>query len=926
MKLCRNHLGQSSVFRTGSIPRALALFALLVAGSAAGLADSWSAVNTGLPVTDVRTLVTDPVNPASVYVGGVGGLFKSVDGGANWSVTAPLPNQIRSLLIDFKNPNILYAETQNPNGCGHSDQLVFKSADGGAGWSSISPPDSGCLLGALSYPPAIAMDPANPNVIYIAEADDVDGIYMLSKSTDGGAHWTSTWQFNILNLTFDPTNHNTLYAGTDDDFVFYPSSSGATLLKSVDGGTTWSPIGLWNASVTTFAIDPGNPSILYAGTEGYFSDPKGFRGLFKSIDGGVTWSTINTGLESLVGSGLRLTALVIDPSNSSILYAGTSGSGVFKSSDGGASWFPFNDSLGNLDVRVLTFAHGGTGVLYAGTGGGVFKVTPSPTCSVVLSGGGQVFPATGGSGALTITAPQGCAWSVSGTHSGVTFTSPTSGTGNGTITYQVAPAAGTVGSATITIAGVPFTIEQQPPSIPGLSLAGSMPHIAAEENWGTAFTLVNKSANSIQTRLNLFNDAAGPLTLPLTFPQQPSTGSILAASIDRPLAAHASLIIDANGPRTIPVQTGSAQLAATGSVDGFAILHLLPGAQEAAVPLETRNASSYLLAYDQTEGMVLGVALANVSAQPANVAVVIRDDSGVQIGSDVLPSLAGGGHTSFVLSVQFPVTASKRGTIEFDTPAGGQISVVGIRMTPWGASYTLTTIPPLANVGTAGGTIAHIATGNGWQTTFVIVNMGATAAQAHLQFFGDNGTPLSVPVGYPQSGEDTTSLAASVDRTIAAGATLIVRSAAPATDLAPTIGSAQLTTSGDVRGYVIYRYNPDGQEAAAPFENRNAGSYLLAFDNTAGTTTGVALNVVATQPVNIAVVVRDDTGAQIATGSLNLAANGHLAFTLATDKYPVTANRRGTIEFDAPAGVQIGVLGIRIPIAHTFTSLPALAN
>jgi len=86
------------------------------------------------------------------------------------------------------------------------------------------------------------------------------------------------------------------------------------------------------------------------------------------------------------------------------------------------------------------------------------------------------------------------------------------------------------------------------------------------------------------------------------------------------------------------------------------------------------------------------------------------------------------------------------------------------------------------------------------------------------------------------------------------------------------------------------------------------------------------LNVVATQPVNIAVVVRDDTGAQIATGSLNLAANGHLAFTLATDKYPVTANRWGTIEFDAPAGVQIGVLGIRIPIAHTFTSLPALAN
>ena len=179
---------------------------------------------------------------------------------------------------------------------------------------------------------------------------------------------------------------------------------------------------------------------------------------------------------------------------------------------------------------------------------------------------------------------------------------------------------------------------------------------------------------------------------------------------------------------------------------------------------------------------------------------------------------------------------------------------MGIRMTPLGATNTLTTIPPLANVGTAGGSIAHIATGNGWQTTFVIVNMGANAAQAHLQFFADDGSPLSLPVGFPQSGEETTALTSSVDRILPTGAMLMVQSAAPKTDLAPTTGSAQLTSTGDVRGYVIFRYNPDGQEAAAPFENRNASTYLLAFDNTVGTSTGVALNVVATQPVNIPVV------------------------------------------------------------------------
>jgi hypothetical protein len=139
-------------------------------------------------------------------------------------------------------------------------------------------------------------------------------------------------------------------------------------------------------------------------------------------------------------------------------------------------------------------------------------------------------------------------------------------------------------------------------------------------------------------------------------------------------------------------------------------------------------------------------------------------------------------------------------------------------------------------------------------------------------------------------------------------------------------GSAQLSTTGNVSGFVIFRHN--GQEAVVPLESRNANAYILAFDNTNGTATGVAVNAVSTGQVNIPVVVRDDTGAQIATDTIALAANGHYAFTLWTDRYPATANIRGTIEFDTPAGAQIGALGIRIPAgaAHTYTTLPALAK
>ena len=125
---------------------------------------------------------------------------------------------------------------------------------------------------------------------------------------------------------------------------------------------------------------------------------------------------------------------------------------------------------------------------------------------------------------------------------------------------------------------------------------------------------------------------------------------------------------------------------------------------------------------------------------------------------------------------------------------------------------------------------------------------------------------------------------------------------------------------------MIFRYNPTGQEAVVPFENRNANGYILAFDNTAGTATGVAVNNVSSITANVPVTIRDSRGNSLGGGTLTLAPNGHYAFTLVTDLYPITANIRGTIEFDTPPGGQIGALAFRIPVAHTFTTLPALAK
>jgi hypothetical protein len=90
------------------------------------------------------------------------------------------------------------------------------------------------------------------------------------------------------------------------------------------------------------------------------------------------------------------------------------------------------------------------------------------------------------------------------------------------------------------------------------------------------------------------------------------------------------------------------------------------------------------------------LAIANASSQTATIPTVVRNDAGQQIASGNLVVMAHG-HTSFMLTDighgGYSQAAGERGTIEFDTPAGGQISVLGIRAT---AAGIITTIPALA--------------------------------------------------------------------------------------------------------------------------------------------------------------------------------------------------------------------------------------
>jgi hypothetical protein len=452
---------------------------------------------------------------------------------------------------------------------------------------------------------------------------------------------------------------------------------------------------------------------------------------------------------------------------------------------------------------------------------------------------------------------------------------------------------------------IPFAVlSPQPPTVP--SSFGSMAHLASGDGWDSTIELVNTGAASAHASASFFGDDGTPLALPLV------SGSS-TVTIGNTLTPDSTLVIDSNSPG--PLLTGYTQLTTDAGVGGFIRFRYASQDQEAIVPLETRNASSYALAFDNTGAIATGVAVANLTAAPANISVLVRDNSGAQIGSSSL-SLPANGHAAFVLTDRFTSTVNQTGTIEFDTPSGGQISVLGLRFPPSGR---FTTIPVLASTDTGGGSMAHLAVGDGWTTTIELVNYGTYFAQANLSFFDDNGNPLALP--WIVSGNSAQ--ASVLNQTLAPHTRLVVQSNALNTDPLQS-GSAQLVTNGSVSGFMRFLYGPRNQEAIVPIEARNGSSYILPFDNTNGLVAGVAVSNGSGAPANIPVVIRDSTGTRIGLGIVTLAGNGHSAFVL-SDEFPITANQTGTIEFGAPAQAKIGVLGFRFPQSGAFSTIPVLA-
>jgi hypothetical protein len=237
---------------------------------------------------------------ANVSVSIGGGVFKTTDGAASWNaVNTGLPDSlfINAMAVDPQNPNTLYVAGSTG---------VFRSTDGAASWTRA---------GNLSNVGSLAIDPLNARNVYAVN----DG--GILKSTDSGGSWSVV---SIDGTAADPFRWLVVAQGAGGTSTVYAGGNARGVFKSPDGGLTWTlgTSGLFASSVDSLAIDPQNPQTVYAGVD--------VGGLYRSTDGAVSWSA------TPIPPGVSVLALANDPQEGTV-YA-LAANGFYKSIDGGASW------------------------------------------------------------------------------------------------------------------------------------------------------------------------------------------------------------------------------------------------------------------------------------------------------------------------------------------------------------------------------------------------------------------------------------------------------------------------------------------------------------------------------------------------------------------------------------------------------------
>src|SRR5436309_16051215 len=157
------------------------------------------------------------------------------------------------------------------------DDGVYNTNDGGKTWRHLG----------LEYSRQIGrviVDPKNPNIVFVAALGHAygpspdRGVY---RSRDGGATWQKVLFRNddvgAIDLNFDPANSQIVYATMWNVrrppwFIYTPANGpGGGIFKSPDGGTTWKEIdegiAVEGRGLIGISVAPVNHNRIYAAVD-----------------------------------------------------------------------------------------------------------------------------------------------------------------------------------------------------------------------------------------------------------------------------------------------------------------------------------------------------------------------------------------------------------------------------------------------------------------------------------------------------------------------------------------------------------------------------------------------------------------------------------------------------------------------------------
>ena len=323
----------------------------------------------------VNCIAFHPSSSTTIFAGTpAGGLWKTTNDGATWTnLSDGIPSiGVSGIAINPGNPNIIYILTGDGDAGDTPCVGVLKSTNGGATWAEtgLTADDLG---GQRGY--KLAMHPSNSSILFAVTGN---GIF---KTENSGTTWTQVQSGNFRDLEFKPGSPATVYASTSNSFY-----------RSTDTGDNWTLItsGLpTGESRVAIGVSVDNPAYVYllcgpGGSPGSGS----YKGLYRSFDSGLNFGNQST-TPNILGSNSAGSddgdqawydlAIAVDPDDVADVLTG--GINIWKSTNYGVTfsnvthWAPPGTwEYTHADIHALEY-NPLNGYLYVGSDGGLYKST-----------------------------------------------------------------------------------------------------------------------------------------------------------------------------------------------------------------------------------------------------------------------------------------------------------------------------------------------------------------------------------------------------------------------------------------------------------------------------------------------------------------------------------------------------------------------